>query len=581
VKRIQLLPDHVKSKIAAGEVIEGPFSVVKELLENSLDAGATEITLQVSEAGMKKIVVRDNGEGIFPDDIERAVMEHATSKIADIQDIERITSYGFRGEALSSIASVAAVTILSRPAAVDIGARLYADEKSREVSPHAGPAGTTVIVENLFYTTPARKKFLKTQKGEARLVREIFLKIALANSGVSFAFEVDGKRSLTLPAAADLGERIVQIYGSDTARGLNEEELADLKVRVRAYVSRPDALRQSRAMQILYINGRPVEYRYLGFLLSRAYEAVARSGQHPAALVFLEIDPSLVDVNIHPAKREVKLFDQRYIDSLIIGVAEKALNREHRIRADVFRAPAPAEQHRPEGELIPGFVSDVLEHSQRGDEARAGGGRLYDEVFSLREKKEVYTGETPDAISVLGVAFDTYLVVENRGQLTFIDFHAAHERMIYDVLVNRERPSETQELLFPRVLELPLDDFHTLKENLDAFHKIGFDIEEFSEYSIIIRGIPPVVKEADVERVIADFIQSSARGRMEITEPLSRAAASTACHAAKRSGDQLNDHDISALVALIGRGGDLRCPHGRPFVYYLTKNDLERLFKRS
>ena len=336
MKRIILLPDHVKNIIAAGEVVEGPFSVVKELVENSVDAGAHSVEIAVTDCGLKKIMVRDDGCGIMKDDILLSVREHATSKIKDIPGLESVSTYGFRGEALSSIASISDVVILSKASGETEGSRLESSGGNITVSGFAGVQGTTVIVENLFFNTPARKKFLRSRKTELRSIRDTILKTALALYGISFTLDVDGKREITLPAVNELDDRIRQVFGSQVLNSLYREDLADLKVKLKGYLSRPDFMKSSRNMQYLYINGRPVENRYLSFHLSRAYEAVIPRGKHPAAIIFVEIDPKLIDVNIHPAKREVKLFDQKYIDEMIYNLALKCLDKPHAVPESVF-----------------------------------------------------------------------------------------------------------------------------------------------------------------------------------------------------------------------------------------------------
>ena len=376
MERIQLLPDGVQKKIAAGEVVEGPFSIVKELVENSVDAGATHIDVQVYEGGLKKIVVRDDGRGIYRADIGLAVMEHATSKIRDIGDIEGIGTYGFRGEALSSISSVSRMTLLSRRSDEETGGRYTGTDAGTEIGEHAGPAGTTVIVENLFYNVPARKKFLKSARTELRLVREAVMKIAIPNPDIAFSLDVDDTREMTIPVSGSQDRRIEQVFGNGIMNDLQYETLSDLKISVSGYCSKPHFLKSSRSMQMLFINRRPVEYRYLGFLLSKAYEAVAARGKYPAGLIFIDIDPRLVDVNIHPAKKEVKLFDHRYVERLILALAEKALNREHRVDGRLFKpetvpdgtAPdggGPRYVGAPRGGLFPGAIGDGAGHPAR------------------------------------------------------------------------------------------------------------------------------------------------------------------------------------------------------------------------
>ncbi|HPQ54244.1 MAG TPA: DNA mismatch repair endonuclease MutL, partial [Spirochaetota bacterium] len=281
MKRIRVLPDSVKNKIAAGEVVEGPFSVLKELMENAIDSGAGVIDVEVSGSGLKKILVRDNGEGISREDLPLTIQEHATSKIVTVEDIETITTCGFRGEALSSISSISKFTLLSRSGAEQLGGRLESEGERVDVSDYAGPPGTTAIVENLFYNIPARKKFMKSPSAEMRSIRQTFLRTALAWPAISFSLTIDDDRKLTLPAVDDTAERITQIYGKGVGNGLYYEKLRDIRVAVEGYVSGPDYFKSSRSMQMIYVNRRPVEYKYLGFLLSRGYEAILKKGQYP------------------------------------------------------------------------------------------------------------------------------------------------------------------------------------------------------------------------------------------------------------------------------------------------------------
>jgi DNA mismatch repair protein MutL len=349
IRRIQLLSESVTTKLSAGEVGEGPFSAVKERVENSLDAGATRVEVHAGMSGLKRISVSDNGHGILRDDAALALRDHATSKIGDVHDIEGITTYGFRGEALSSISSISEVTLLTRHASEELGARVQGREGENSFSDYAGPTGTTVIVENLFFNVPARKKFLKSPQTEMRYIRETFISMALANPAVHFSLDSDGKKTLNFPAVKDISERLRQVYGNEVYEGCYFEELSDIKVRISGMLSKPDCLKASRTMQQLFINGRPVEYRYLGYLLSRAYEAVALHGKYPVGILFLEIDPALVDVNIHPAKREVKLFDGRYIDSLILQLANKALNRIHSMNTLPFSSAESVKERQASG----------------------------------------------------------------------------------------------------------------------------------------------------------------------------------------------------------------------------------------
>lgn len=576
--RIILLPDHIRHMIAAGEVVAGPFSVVKELVENSLDAGATVIDVRVHDCGLKKITVCDNGCGIRSSEIELAVMEHATSKLEDGSGLANIRTYGFRGEALSSIASVSGLVILSRRADEEVGARLDSVSGKVGVNAYMGAPGTTVVVENLFYNVPARKKFLKSKKTELRNIREALLEIALAAYRTAFTFDVDGRRQITLPSAVDRAERICQIFGRDIIDKLYYEELSDLKVRISGFLSRPTFVRHSRKMQFLYINNRPVESKYFSYYLARAYEAVMPPGKYPAAIVFLEIDPELMDVNVHPAKREVRLFDQKYIDELVFGLARKSLNRVHSLPVNspgnyTWAGAGPAGPYR----------SAVLQPASDG-----AGEPLNDEfagtLFCDPPASEL-TGEpvsTTDGagagFTILGVLFGTYIIAEKDESMHIIDFHAAHERLIYDRLMETREPV-SQELLIPVQMELDVASFAAALDNIEAFSSAGFEVEEFAD-TLLVRSAPVEAGDEDIEVLVKNMIDNI-RDEKQSNNIREKFMALIACHSARRSGDKLSMAEMAHLVKTVfDIAPDLRCPHGRPFVYSLGKNELERMFRR-
>jgi DNA mismatch repair protein MutL len=583
-------------KIAAGEAVEGPHSVVKELLENSIDAGSTAIDISIEESGFKRIFIRDDGEGIHSDDLGLAVANHATSKIGDARDIDGITTFGFRGEALSSMAAVSHFTIMSRTRDQEIGSKLTVTDVNRIVNDYAGPAGTSVIVENLFYNVPARKKFLKSAKSEGRLAREAFLRIAMAHHDIAFSFEADGRGRMELPKTTrEL--RLKDIYGRDILENLINSEVNEGNIYLNGYFSRPHFLTSSRSMQLLYINNRPVEYRYYGYLLSRAYGAMVPRGKYPAGIIFMDISFDQVDVNVHPAKREVRLTDQRNIDSLIMSIAAKALDRPHSIDDMSYKtsqAPlagfsrihdnvrADALPSNKGGSTAAQIYRSVNILSPAHDSARANG--QFDSGYTptVREIEGLYReiGGIKN-YSILGLIFGVYLVVQKDDILSFIDVHAAHERMIYDRLMAKSENSESQILLSPAVVECSIEYYAIIVENIKDFEQFGFDIEDFGDNSIIIRSVPVSEQNADPADLLFE-IAEAVRGDIEIVEKRHKIASALACRAAKRSGDSIGIHERHELVELVNSGEfELRCPHGRPFVFTLEKNDLEKLFKRQ
>jgi DNA mismatch repair protein MutL len=577
--------------IAAGEVVEGPFSVVKELIENSIDAGATEIDLEISDSGFKKIAVKDNGQGISKGEIELSIREHATSKITDLSDLENIRTYGFRGEALSSIASISDLVILSRREDEDMGARLESGLNGVKVTDYAGSKGTTVIVENLFFTMPARKKFLKSKRVELKYIRDIFLKMSIPCYNISFSFEVDGKRQVSLPAADSADERIKQVFGRDILDNLCFEKINDLKVEVSGYFSKPHYIKSSRNMQMLFVNNRPVEYRFLSYHLSRAYEAVIPRGKHAAAIVFLNIDPCLIDVNIHPAKREIKLFDQKYIDSLVFSLASKSLNRAHSMSSDLFKAASFHDADSQNSQEQPSFKkadygnnpdtfhgnNSVINDSEEVSDRTGLFPSTLQDIISVSGK--LYSANE-DNISIFGPVFNTYIMVQKDEELYVIDFHAAHERIVFDSLINRGVFIETQELLFPVVIELTRPEYSAALEMTDVFKEFGFDVDDFSDSSIIVRSVPVVTGKDETEDTVRSIIETINEDK-SCGDLKNKVAASLACHSAKRAGDKLSDEDMKELVSEVLEGKtELRCPHGRPFLHTISKNDFEKIFKR-
>lgn len=598
MNRIKILPESVKNKIAAGEVVEGPFSVVKELMENSIDAGASEIDVEVSDSGLKKILIKDNGKGIYRDDIPLTILKHATSKISDITDIEHISSYGFRGEALSSIASISKLTIMSKSADEETGSRLVSYNEKTEISDYAGAPGSTLIVENLFYNIPARKKFLKSRGTELRKIREIFLKTALVTPHISFSMTVEGKRQTTLMKTGSAEKRVEQIYGRDILDNLYYGSLEDIKVRISGFMSKPDFLKSTRSMQIMYVNNRLIEYKYLGFLLSQAYDAIAPKRSHPAAILFIDIDPELTDVNIHPAKKELKFFDQNYINSMILNLSGKILGAQvHKIKPSLFKTGKERTTEKPDMEFQGSLHEAFQDHPSAagyspytaGDKGfhtagHPSGSAIPPETAAsfIRETAHIYNSiQNINDIRFLGVAFNTYILAEQMEAISIIDFHAAHERFIYDSLIAKDAEFESQSLLFPLVIELSIEDYQILLEKLDNFLYYAFDIDIFSDHSIVVRAIPALLNESGIKDFISDVVESFKAEKNHISDYRKSIAEKMACHAAKRAGDNISDEDarIIAFKALSG-DHDFRCPHGRPYIHRIEKKDLEKIFKR-
>ncbi len=543
-KHIHLLSNEVKKMIAAGEVVEGPFSVIKELLENAIDAKSDQIHIEIEDSGLKKIVIRDNGEGIYKKDLKFAISEHATSKIGNINDINKILTFGFRGEALSSISSISRLTILSRTDEEKIGGKIISEAGIIKESDYAGPRGTTIIVENLFYNTPARKKFLKSKAAESRSIKEIFIKTALAHPEISLTLDIQGKKALKLLKAKDHKERIKQVFSSSDVESLYFDKVLDMQVEINGFFSKPDYIKNSRSMQYIFVNKRPVEYKYLGFLLTRAYEAIVPKGKYPAAIIYININPELIDVNIHPAKKVIKFFDNKYIDNLIYGLVKKILNKqEHKLNyEEIYQQNI--KKNNINVENISNFNKSLFDEGNaitidKNIKNYTLSSNRESEIKNIvKDSENLYNliEQNKNGI-ILGIIFGTYILVEINDSLKIIDFHAAHERFIYDELIKNGFQITTQELLFPQVIELSIKNFDCAEEKLQYLKNNGIDIDIFSDNSVIIRGVPDYIKDIDLNKFVIDLLeklnddQNIQKSNDEII------AERIACHSAKRAND--------------------------------------------
>lgn len=575
-KRIHVLPDAVKRKIAAGEVIEGPHSVVKELVENAIDARATKIDIEIEGSGLNRIVVKDNGTGIYRDDLSLAVEEHATSKIKSINDIFSIVTMGFRGEALSSIAEVSKCTILSRTADEVIGGKLVVSNGTKEIFDWAGPTGTTVVVENLFFNTPARKKFIKGLRAELNRIKDALFTIAVAHPHIQFKLKIDNKMSFVFEPAESV-QRIAQIFGNQLADNLLYGSLTDLQCTIEGYCSKPTYYRSNRSMQFLFVNQRPVQFPYLSFIIQQVYQTLLQKGQYPAAFIFCTIKPELIDVNVHPAKKEIRFFDANYINTMIYNFAHKIIsgtihtfpikNTESQLQDKSFTTLSQAEILY-DNDAIPSLVYTQPRVNQNPNAL-------------IHEIQHVYTQLHNKDYTVVGTVFGTYVLIQKEKNLYMIDFHAAHEKKLFDYLLSIDSISGMQHLLMPVVMELPPDFLLTIDTFRDILSNYGIIIDQFDEHSIVVNAIPDFCDINDIEGLVVDIVDSFLECKNTFHDIKIKIIEKIACHSAKRAHDILTHDDIIAIADYVFSTDDYRCPHGRPFVYVMSKSELERFFKRS
>jgi DNA mismatch repair protein MutL len=562
--RIRRLPDALIDCIAAGEVVERPASVVKELVENALDAGARRIDVETACPGAWSMTVSDDGEGMTPDDLLLAFERHATSKIGSLDDLDRLTTLGFRGEALPSIAAVARVRAASARRGEIEGAEIELDG-GRVVrrGPSAPRSGTVIAVHDLFAHTPARHKFLKSSGTELSHVCAVLQQHALAHPGVSFSLTHEGRRVLDYPAAGNLADRLAQVYGREAvgerllpvrgARGLLEVE---------GYCSRPEIDRATRKGQEWYVNGRPVRHPVFLRAVDQAYATRLMTGRHPVVVLCLRVPASEVDVNVHPSKREVRFARPDDVARLLTTALQEAL-----CGVDL---PAPAGPRSVEVDVEVNTASAQPMISEPPASYR---------VFAPPRALEL-----GPLFRYFGQYDRTYLVAEVDNELRVIDQHAAHERVLYERLVAEHAggASVSQPLLIAETCEYPPDQALAIRERLDILREAGVEIEPFGANTFVIRAVPALLAGVEWRTLVREMVEALADdGEVESREPLPRLWATAACHAAVKAHQRLDDETTIALLRdLVATPRNATCPHGRPVSLRFAASDLERAFGR-
>jgi len=571
------------NQIAAGEVVERPASVVKELVENSLDAGATQIRVAIREGGVAWLSVEDDGSGMTRADAELAFERHATSKLATLRDLERIETLGFRGEALPSIASVAAVRMRTRRREDSLGTELRGEGTGiAAISAIACPEGTVLEVSDLFGQVPARRKFLKGAATEGSHIARWLERIALVRPDVRFELERDGRRSLLFLPTADPRERAIAVLSPGTGERLRPIEASFGGLAVRGFVSPTDLMRSGPSDLHVYVNGRPVRDRLLQFAVRDAYRDALPPGRYPVAVIFLSADPELVDVNVHPAKWEVRFRDPRAVTDLLrraIGAAVRGAGER----------------------VTPTFASAGRTEPRQRDFALAGG--FFGESEAADASLTAYSAAEParapyvfSRLRYLGQALGLYLVLEAEGALVLVDQHAAHERILFERLRRGwlEDKLERQELLLPLDAELARADAETLAQHAALLARAGIELE-LGEPNLRgavtarVRALPALLAEragtrwdellAQTARLLREPPERESRDGLE--RALHDLAATAACHSAVRKGDRLDARAVAALLA--GLDEEIwfaNCPHGRPIAFTLDQAELERRFLR-
>lgn len=652
---INILPKEVYSLIAAGEVVERPMSVVKEMLENSIDAGARHIIVEIKNGGTTYIRITDDGCGIAREDVEKVFISHATSKISTGEDLNAIGTLGFRGEAMASIAAVAKVELLTKTENESSGTRYEINGGEKISLSDAGcPNGTTVVVRDIFFNVPARMKFLKKDVTEGNAVQGVVDRIALSHPEISFRFIRDGKQVLITSGNSDLKGTVYSVFGAELSDTLIETDYSYNSMRLTGYVSRPHQSRKSRSMQFFFINGRLVKSATAMAALEQAYKNLIMVGRYPACVLNIEIDPKLVDVNVHPSKTEVRFVNEKPVFDLVYYGVKTAVETKNSLKEGSFYSDANGRNYgnletqtskidfgvKPEQPSQLKFSnatannpwrvaapSGYTEHKRKdsyGDpkDYKIKSGRIFSENETVEEneysttvtidfsdKKD--TAEKPEntasaqpatqetsapaaavvdekddvpAFKVVGEAFNTYIIVEIKNDLYYIDKHAAHERMNFERLKKEAAQTgiASQALLVPTAVSMTPEEYEAVISNLSLLSKCGFAAEDFGSNTVIVREIPALLEGCDVKDLILEIAQKLLEHKTDIEpEKMDWIFHSSSCRAAVKGGDKTTPQERELFVEKLLSMPEIRyCPHGRPVMVKISRYELEKQFGR-
>ncbi len=598
---IRILPDNLANRIAAGEVVERPASAVKELVENALDAGARRVEVRLREGGRELIQVVDDGCGMTAEDLVLAVHRFATSKISEAEDLDAIATLGFRGEALPSIGAVARLKIVTRPAGQEAGTAILVEGGEITALEEVGCApGTTVTISDLFYNTPARRKFLATTATERGHCADWIVRLALAYPHVSFRLLHNDAQVLATGGTGDLREVLAAAFGSDTARELLPVDLQVGELRISGFVSTPRLLRATRAHQFLYVNGRYVRSRALGAALTNAYGMLLPSGRQPLCALRLELDPREVDPNVHPTKIEVRFRRPGEVFSLTERAVAEALAAAGYRSLD--RRPNAPEARRS-SDLLPAGRLELPDFDRRGQIERLRINPFFDEVDERDVGVEVHsepslagpgalpatrgTGFLPSTgsaeIALLGQLWNRYLVVASADRLLLVDQHRAAERVIFERLQQEEARPASQLLAIPQSLELSGPESAALLQHREALARLGYQLEDFGGSSLLVQAVPAGLTYREPLAMLRDLAADLAETTLprELASARQELLARVACHAAVTAGRRLSQGEMEDLLReLLATPAPAVCPHGDPIIVEFPAAQVDRRFHR-
>ena len=631
--QINILPKEVYQLIAAGEVVERPSSVVKEMIENSVDAGAKNITVEIKNGGSTYIRITDDGCGIARSEVKKVFISHATSKIKVSDDLDKIGTLGFRGEAMASISAVAKVQLLTRTPDEEIGTRYeIAGGQELDFSDAGCPVGTTIVVADIFFNTPARMKFLKKDVTEANAVAGVVERIAVSHPEISFRFIRDGKQTLITSGNGDLKSTIYSVFGREFANSLIPVDYEINNMRVSGFVTKPSMSRKSRGMQFFFINSRLVKSQTAMAALEQAYRNSIMVGRFPGCVLNIECNSSFVDVNVHPAKIEVRFANEKPVFELVYYGVKNAIEMLDTPKEAHFSAPRPTQTtvngkidfFKPKEEVptqmhfkqesnpddfwrvaSPDVVRDKSPKSEEAqnyveestttakldlskftkpatsNEQQANNEpETQEQTKPLPKQEKAESVEVPD-FRLVGEIFKTYIIIEMDGDCYMIDKHAAHERMNFEAL-KASTEIASQVLLSPVAVRLSREEYNAVLSNLDLYSKCGFAIEDFGNSTVLVRECPSILDGEDVSGLVEETASKLLDGKTDITpEQMDWIFHSASCRAAVKAGDKTSPYEMELFVKKLLANPNIRyCPHGRPVMIKLSKYDIEKQFGR-
>ncbi len=626
--KINLLPKEIYQLIAAGEVVERPSSIVKEMIENSVDAGAKNITVEIKNGGSTYIRITDDGCGIERAEVKKVFVSHATSKISDKDDLNAISTLGFRGEAMASISAVAKVELLTRSESEELGTRYEISGGEEIAVEDAGcPKGTTIVVRDIFFNTPARMKFLKKDVTEGNAVAGIVDRMAISHPDISFRFIRDDKQTLITSGNGELLSAVYSVFGKDVSDALIGVDYTFDNMHITGYVSKPTASRKSRAMQFFFINNRLVKSATAMAALEQAYKNSIMVGRFPMCVLNIELNPSLVDVNVHPAKIEVRFADEKPIFNLVYYGVKSAVEADRTVKqaeftpkfdsvfdkpkdnhytysskTDFFKKkeePPVQQSFRLDNQNTFTLRSQTLADKSEKPVYNVSSAVTVEHIDSNRSvdytepenKQNISENKEYDAavcdekeninFRLIGEVFKTYIIVEIENELYFIDKHAAHERMNYENFKSQET-IEVQMLLSPAAVTLSKDEFEVITNHNELLRQCGFETEPFGESAVIVRAIPSLVCESDVKDLITEIAQKLLEHKTDITpDKIDWIYHSASCRGAVKAGDYTSPQEQELFVKKLLSMPQIRfCPHGRPVFIKISKYDIEKQFGR-